>query len=166
MRGEIRNKQRVMSEEDALTIICEAEHGVLATVNEAGQPCTVAMNHLYDGGVLYFHTGITGEKLDNIALNPQVSYFITGVADVLYDQFTTAFSSVVVNGVMELVEDEDEKLRALTAIVDRFSNEMIPEKVKTDFIADGVKCVKILKLVPEHITGKARLSRKRPCLSY
>ncbi|MCL1847629.1 MAG: hypothetical protein FWF91_06675, partial [Coriobacteriia bacterium] len=63
-------------------------------------------------------------------------------------------------------DEPEEKLRALTALVDRFSNEIIPAQIKTDFIADGVNCVVMLKLVPEHMCGKARLSRKRPCLNY
>jgi len=166
MRGSIRKKERILSEGDTLALIQAAEHGVLATVNAAGQPCTTALNHVYLDGALYFHCGPEGEKLTNIVGNPQVSYFIIGVADVVYEQFTTAFSSVVVHGRMQIVEDPDEKLWALTALVDRFSNEVIPKQVKHDFIADGVKCVIILKLVPEHITGKARLSRKRPCLVY
>jgi len=166
MRGEIRNEIRIMSEEDTLALIQSTEHGVLATVNEAGQPCTATLNHVYLDGALYFHSGPGGEKLENISVNPTVSYCITGLADVIYDQFTTAFSSVVVHGDMSFVEDAEEKLRSLTALVDRFSNDVIPGQVKTDFIAQGVECVVMLKLEPEHVTGKARFSRKRPCLVY
>jgi len=166
MRGVIRNEERIMSDEDCRTLLESAEHGVLATINAQGQPCTTALNHVFHEGTLYFHSGPQGEKLDNIRANPQVSYFVVGVADVVYEQFTTAYSSVVVNGTMEFIEDPDEKLRALTALVNRFSNEIIPPKVKTDFIEDGVNCVLMLKLNAQQITGKARLSRKRPCLSY
>jgi len=166
MRGVVRTKNWLMSEDDCYDLIDSAENGVLATVNAEGQPCTTALNHVLIDHTLYFHSGLEGEKIDNLKVNPQVSYFIIGVADVIYDQFTTAFSSVVVNGVMEFVEDHDEKLRALTALVDRFSNELIPPQVKTDFIADGVNCVLILKLDAQNATGKARLSRKRPCLRY
>ena len=166
MRGVIRNKERILSDEDTRKLIESTEHGVLATVNALGQPCTTALNHVFLDGALYFHSGPEGEKLDNIRANPQVSYFIVDVAEVLYDQFTTAFSSVVANGAIQFVDDPEEKLRALTALVNRFSNEIIPAQVKTDFIADGVNCVVMLKLVPEQLTGKARLSRKRPCLNY
>ena len=166
MRGEIRNKIRAISEEDAVALIRENEYGVLATVNEEGKPCTVAMNHVYVDGVLYFHSGMEGETLTNIASNPEVSYIIVGVADVIYDQFTTAFSSVVVHGQMHVVSDPEEKLMALTALVDRYSSDVIPPQVVTDFIANGVHCVTMLRLTPEFLTGKARLTRKRPCLEY
>ena len=166
MRGEIRNKERLLSQEDTLELIKMAEHGVLATINEANQPCTTALNHVYLDGELYFHSGLEGEKLDNIKIHPDVSYFIIGVADVIYDQFTTAFSSAVVHGTMTIVDDPEEKHRALTALVDRYSSEIIPSDAKRNFILDGLDCVSILKLVPEHISGKARLRRKRPCLQY
>jgi len=166
MRGEIRKKERILSLEDTLALITKAEYGVLATVNPEGQPCTTALNHVYTDGVFYFHCGLKGERLDNIALNSQVSFFIVGTADVIYDQFTTAFSSAAIHGTIQRVEDPDEKLQALTALVERFSSEVIPEKVKQEFIAAGVHGVTILKLVPEHVTGKGRLSLKRPCLVY
>jgi len=166
MRGEIRNKIRVISEEDTVALINENEHGVLATINAEGKPCTVALNHVYLDGVFYFHSGLEGEMLTNITGNPEVSYMIVGVADVIYEQFTTAFSSVVVHGKMHVVTDPEEKLRALTALVGRYSSDVIPVKVVSDFIANGVNCVTMLRLTPEHITGKARLTRKRPCLEY
>jgi len=166
MRGEIRNKIRVISEEDAIALIREYEHGVLATINAEGKPCTVALNHVFVDGVFYFHSGLEGEMLTNIKQNPEVSYMIVGVADVIYEQFTTAFSSVVAHGQMHVVADPDEKLKALTALVGRYSSDVIPEKVVSDFIANGVNCVSMLRLTPEFITGKARLTRKRPCLEY
>ena len=166
MRGEIRNKIRVISEEDTIALIREYEHGVLATINAEGKPCTVALNHVYVDGVLYFHSGLEGEMLTNIKQNPEVSYLIVGVADVIYEQFTTAFSSVVVHGQMHVVTDPDEKLKALTALVGRYSSGVIPAQVVSDFIANGVNCVTMLRLTPEFVTGKARLTRKRPCLEY
>jgi nitroimidazol reductase NimA-like FMN-containing flavoprotein (pyridoxamine 5'-phosphate oxidase superfamily) len=167
MRGEIRRKERKITHQEALEIIRAAEHGVLATVNAKNQPCTVCLNHLLaDNGTLYFHSGPAGEKLDNIRNNPEVSYFVTGVSDVIYDQFTTAYSSAVVNGMASIVEDPDEKLEALTALVRRYSSDAIPADVVTKFINDGVGYVTIFKLEPAQITGKARLSRKRPCLAY
>ncbi|MDR3307924.1 MAG: pyridoxamine 5'-phosphate oxidase family protein [Coriobacteriales bacterium] len=167
MRGVVRRESRALSQEKAYEIIRETEHGVLATVDEQGRPATAALNHvLLEDGNLYFHTGTEGEKLDNIRANPQVSYFVTQTADVIYEQFTTAFSSAVVHGEMTVVEDEGERLRILTALVDRFSDGSLPAEVVTDFIAVGLATVAILRLTPTHITGKARLSRKRACLNY
>jgi len=166
MRGEVRREARAISVEDALQIIRDAEYGVLATVNKEGLPCTTALGHvLFDDGCLYFHTGSEGEKINNIRLNPQVSFFVTGVSDVVFDQFTMAFSSAVVHGCMEVIEDDEAKVFALHKIASRFHDGSVENKVIDDFIKSSLPHVAVLKLTPEHITGKARLSRKRPCLN-
>ena len=165
MRGVVRREVRALSQEEALQIIKDAEYGVLATVSEEGLPSTTALNHvMLDDGCLYFHTGAEGEKLSNIKTNPQVSFFVTGIADVVYEQFTTAFSSAVVQGTMEVIEGDDAKVAALHTIAARFSDGTVPEQVIDDFIKTSLYHVTVLKLTPEFITGKARLARKRDCL--
>lgn len=165
MRGAVRREARALLEEEALHIIKNAENGVLATVNEEGFPCTTALNHtLFDDGCIYFHSGAEGEKIDNIKAHPQVSFFVTQTADVVYEQFTTAFSSAVVHGTITFVEDGALKTSALQKIVERFSDGSVTQEVVDDFIAKSMPHVLVLKLVPEHITGKARLSRTRACL--
>ena len=167
MRGHIRRESRALSTEKALDIIRTAECGVLATINAQNQPCTVSLNHVLIGdNTLYFHCGPEGEKLDNIRNNPEVSYFVTGESEVIYEQFTTSFSSAVIHGKAVIVDDAAEKLMALTALVDRFSDDSIPSDVVTKFINDGVDVVTIFKIEAEFITGKARPTKTRPCLSY
>jgi nitroimidazol reductase NimA-like FMN-containing flavoprotein (pyridoxamine 5'-phosphate oxidase superfamily) len=167
MRGTVRRDNRALSEADALQLIREAEYGVLATVDAEGRPSTTALGHvMLDDGCLYFHTGPEGEKLDNIRANPQVSFFVTAVADVIYEQFTMAFSSAVVHGRMEILTDDGERRRVLALLVERFSDGTVPAYVVDNFIEDSLGVVTVLKLTPEHITGKARLSRRRPCLRY
>jgi len=166
MRGEVRREARALTVEEALQIIRDAEYGVLATVNGEGLPSTTAISHvLFEDGCLYFHTGVEGEKIDNIRVNPQVSFFVTGVSDVVFEQFTMAFSSAVVHGTMEFIEDDDTKVMALHKIASRFHDGSVALKVIDDFIKTSLPNVVVLKLTPEHITGKARLTRKRPCLN-
>jgi nitroimidazol reductase NimA-like FMN-containing flavoprotein (pyridoxamine 5'-phosphate oxidase superfamily) len=167
MRGVIRRDDRALPLSEALDILREAEHGVLATIDKEGRPCTAALNHvLLDDGCLYFHSGPGGEKIDNIHTNPEVSYFVTGFAEVVFEQFTTAYSSVVVHGTMSELEDEAEKREALAALVERFHDGTVPAPVVESFIEDSLSIVVLLKLTPEHVTGKSRTTRKRPCLIW
>jgi len=166
MRGEVRREARALSVEEALQIIRDGEYGVLATVNQEGLPSTTAMNHvLFEDGCLYFHTGIEGEKINNIRQNPNVSFFVTGMADVVYEQFTVAFSSAVVHGTMEIIEEDDARMSTLQRIAARFSDGTIPQQPIDGFIQTSMPHVAVLKLTPEHITGKARVTRRRPCLN-
>lgn len=165
MRGTVRREGRALSTEEALRIINAAEYGVLATIDADGYPCTTALNHvLLDDGCLYFHGGIEGEKIDNIKTRPQVSFFVTGTADVVYEQFTMAYSSAVVNGTMLLLEDASEKATALQKIAARFSDGGIPQQTVDTFIESSLPHVAVFRLTPDHITGKARLTRRRACL--
>jgi nitroimidazol reductase NimA-like FMN-containing flavoprotein (pyridoxamine 5'-phosphate oxidase superfamily) len=166
MRGEVRAKKLVLSEEETLRIIGDADYGVLATVSAGGIPSAVALNHVLIDDVLYFHCGHEGEKLVNIRANPQVSFFIVGEAEVIYDQFREIYSSAVVQGTMEVVTDDDERLSAMEAIVHRFSNHIVPRQVADDYTRQHLDTVEVLKLIPQVITGKARLQRKRPGLDY
>jgi nitroimidazol reductase NimA-like FMN-containing flavoprotein (pyridoxamine 5'-phosphate oxidase superfamily) len=166
MRGEVRAKNLELNEEDSLEIIERADYGVLATVGADGMPSAVALNHVLVDGVLYFHCGHQGEKLDNIKANPQVSFFVVGEAEVVYDQFREIYSSAVVQGRAEIISDEAERLAALKALVYRFSNHIVPREVADSFTEDKLDTVEIIKLTPRIVTGKARLQRKRPGLEY
>ncbi|MDR1713803.1 MAG: pyridoxamine 5'-phosphate oxidase family protein [Coriobacteriales bacterium] len=166
MRGDVRAKNLELDLEQTLDIIRGAEHGVLATVSADGVPAAVALNHVYSDGVLYFHCGHEGEKLDNIRANPQVSFFVVGQADVHYDQFTESYTSAVVNGRIEIVVDEAERLQALRALTYRYASHLIPTQTIEQFTAEKLSTVEILKLTPETITGKARPRRHRPGLEY
>ena len=165
MRGTVRREARALARDEALRIIREAEYGVLASVDSEGCPSTAALNHtLFDDGCLYFHSGYEGEKMDNLRANPQVSFFVTGTAEVVFEQFTTTYTSAVIHGTICFIEDTEEKRNALKIIVERFSDGTVPQPVVEEFIETSLPNVAVLKLRPEYITGKARLSRKRVCL--
>jgi nitroimidazol reductase NimA-like FMN-containing flavoprotein (pyridoxamine 5'-phosphate oxidase superfamily) len=166
MRGKVRAKKLELSEAEALEIVKNADYGVLATASIEGVPSAVALNHVVIEGLLYFHCGHQGEKLDNIRANPQVSFFVVGEAEVVYDQFREIYSSAVVQGTAEIVTDEAERLFALKALVYRFSNHIVPRDVADTFTEERLDTIEIIKLVPQSITGKARLQRQRPGLEY
>jgi nitroimidazol reductase NimA-like FMN-containing flavoprotein (pyridoxamine 5'-phosphate oxidase superfamily) len=166
MRGTVRAKNLELSTEETLEIIRNSEYGVLATVSAEGIPAAVALNHVLVGGVLYFHCGHEGEKLDNIRENPQVSYFIVRDAEVAYDQFREIYSSAVVQGTIEIVADHEERLAAMKAMVYRFSSHVVPRDVADTYTESHLGTVEILKLTPQIITGKSRMQRKRPGLEY
>jgi nitroimidazol reductase NimA-like FMN-containing flavoprotein (pyridoxamine 5'-phosphate oxidase superfamily) len=166
MRGEVRAKNLELSEAETLEIIKNADYGVLATASADGVPSAVALNHVLMDGALYFHCGHQGEKLDNIKANPQVSFFVVGEAEVVYDQFREIYSSAVVQGTAKIITDEAERLAALKALVYRFSNHVVPREVADTFTEERLDTVEIIKLVPQSITGKARLQRQRPGLEY
>lgn len=151
----IRRQDRLLSQEEALDLLRGGEHGVLSMVSVNGEGYGVPLNYVWDGGeVIYFHCAPMGEKLDNIALNPAVSFCVVGCTNLLADKFTTQYQSVLLKGRAVQVIDDQEKMKALELILDKYS---APYKEK------GLKYTKksfartaVIRLNIESISGKCK----------
>jgi nitroimidazol reductase NimA-like FMN-containing flavoprotein (pyridoxamine 5'-phosphate oxidase superfamily) len=150
----LRRKDRELSEAEALQLLREAEWGVLATVDEAGWPYAVPVNHAVVGEDLIIHCATVGHKLANLAFNPKVSYCAVTQAETLPLELSTRYASVIVFGRGELLMDEGEKRAALRALGLRFAPahaDMVDREIDKDLFRTAVLRVHI-----ERATGKAR----------
>lgn len=151
----MRRKDREMSREFGLKIIDKARFGVLSMVSEDGMPYGVPLSIVRDGNTLYFHSARAGRKVKTLAGNPGVSITFVGEVDVpgLYTKevldeivkqeskselltsnvFTTEFESVIVTGGVRLVEDEQERLKGMRLICEKFT------PAKMDYFDAAVK---------------------------
>lgn len=150
----IRRKDRALDEAEAMTLLRETEWGVLATVDEAGWPYAVPVNHAVVDGALIIHCATVGHKLDNLAFNPKVSYCAVTQAETLPLELATRYASVIVFGRAELLTDDSEKRAALRALGLRFAvghPELVDREVEKDLFRTAVVRIRI-----ERATGKAR----------
>jgi len=150
----IRRKDRALSEAEALQLLRDAEWGVLATVDEAGWPYAVPVNHAVVGEDLIIHCATVGHKLANLAFNPKVSYCAVTQAETLPLELSTRYASVIVFGRAELLTDDGEKRAALRALGLRFAAahpDLVDREIDKDLFRTAV-----VRLHMERITGKAR----------
>jgi len=150
----IRRKDRALSEDEALLLLQEAEWGVLATVDEAGWPYAVPVNHAVVGGDLIIHSATVGHKLANLAFNSRVSYCAVTQAETLPLELSTRYASVIVFGRADLLTDEGEKREALRALGLRFAAahpDLVDREIDKDLFRTAV-----LRIHIERATGKAR----------
>jgi nitroimidazol reductase NimA-like FMN-containing flavoprotein (pyridoxamine 5'-phosphate oxidase superfamily) len=150
----MRRRDRELSEAEALRLLQEAEWGVLATVDEAGWPYAVPVNHAVVDRDLIIHCATTGHKLENLARNPKVSYCAVTQAETLPLELATRYASVIVFGQAELVADEGEKRRLLRALGSRFAAGnpgLVEQEIGKDLFRTAVVRIRI-----ERATGKAR----------
>lgn len=150
----IRRGDRALSEAEALALLAEAEWGVLATVDEAGWPYAVPVNHAVVAGVLIIHCATVGHKLANLAFNPKVSYCAVTLAEPLPLELATRYASVILFGQAELLTDDAEKRAALRALGLRFAAahpDLVDREVEQDLFRTAVLRIRI-----ERATGKAR----------
>ena len=124
MQGMTKRERQITDEKQIMHILDTAKvlHLGLAVNNE---PYVVPMNYGYtheDGKlILYLHSAVRGKKLDMIQANPKV--FFEMECDLkpfesrLPCQYGLAYSSVMGRGEAKLVEDAEEKKRAMTILM-------------------------------------------------
>lgn len=153
MFREMRRKDRSIDKEQAIQILKDGEYGILSTVCENGYAYGVPLNYAYHNGNIYFHCASEGSKLDNIAHNNKVSFCVVGKAEPIPEKFSYRYESVIVFGRAVEVFDE-EKEEALVALIQKYSGEFMKEGL--EYIQRDGKKPKAIKIVIEHLTGKAR----------
>ncbi len=150
----LRRRDRALDDAEALRLLEEAEWGVLATVDEAGWPYAVPVNHAVVDGALIIHCATAGHKLANLAFNPRVSYCAVTQAETLPLELATRYASVIVFGRAELLTDEAEKRAVLRALGLRFAAghpDLVDREIGKDLFRTAVLRIRI-----ERATGKAR----------
>lgn len=149
----MRRTDRQLSQEQVTAILERGTHGVLSTVDAEGQPYGVPVNYVFYQGAIYFHSAVDGHKLDNVQVNPHVSFCVIDKAELLPQQFSTDFASVIVFGEARMVEGE-EKLQALTWLVEHLA----PGQGQTSarYIEKNQEQTGIVKIEIAHLTGKGR----------
>ncbi|HOA14901.1 MAG TPA: pyridoxamine 5'-phosphate oxidase family protein [Bacillota bacterium] len=118
----MRRKDREMTDRSEMEgILLKEETGYLATCGEDGQPMATPVNYIYKGGRIIMHCALAGRKLDNIAKNPKVGF--TVVTDVSIDRvnMTTYYRSVMLEGTARLLEEGNEKAKAIKDLTERLA---------------------------------------------
>lgn len=158
-------------------MIRRATSGVLSVVGDDGYPYGVPMSFVYvdkpgldaaaDGeqnpvGRFYFHCAKTGHKLDAIRACDKACFTIVDRDDVVADEFTTYYKSVIAFGRVRIIEDEEEKRRTIAILTDKYSPDESEEK-KAGEINKKMPAFVMLEFTVEHMTGKEaiELVRKR-----
>ncbi|GAB2027217.1 pyridoxamine 5'-phosphate oxidase family protein [Lactovum odontotermitis] len=154
MFREMRHPRKATSTEEALSVLRKNDYGILATVNEAGDPRATAVNYvLLDDSTLIFHSAKLGEKMDNIRQHANVSFFVVDHEKINQGEFTANFLSVSIHGQAEIFEGEAAYpyLLELTKGLDTaLSDEMIHDYTYPSRLGK----VAIVLIHIEHITGK------------
>ena len=154
-----RFKQQI-PEAEAKEILRTATNGVLCLIGYDERPYGVPMSFIYEGELsIYFHCALSGRKIECIKHNPNACFTIIDQDEIHPEKFTTYFRSVIVEGIIRIIEDRKEMIEALKLLSTKYSPGINCEPE----IEKGIDRVLILKLEIESITGKEaiELTRKR-----
>ena len=156
--SEMRRKRQQLSQEETIHILCHTTSGILSVVDTNGYPYGVPLSHVYADGKIYFHSAVSGHKIDAIHNGEKVSFTVIDQDEVHPETFTTHFRSVICYGRVRIVKNETDKLAALRLLGKRNN----PDEAALQHEIDKDFChVAIIEFTIEHITGKEAIELVR-----
>lgn len=162
MFREMRRKKQSLPIEKIISILNNGTSGVLALSGDGDYPYAVPLSYVYDDNKLYFHCAQSGHKLDAVKRNCKASFCVIDQDQIVPEEYTTHFRSVIAFGRIQVIQDEQEKRRAIEKLAVKYA--------PNDDAASRQKAIDrewiplcMLRMDIEHMTGKEaiELARKR-----
>ena len=152
----MRRKKQLLSVEATEKILATGLVGVLGVAGDDDYPYTVPVNYVFDSGKIYFHSAVSGHKLDAIQKNNKVSFCVIKTDEVIPEKYTTHYRSAIVFGRARILSEDSEKRYALECLVEKYSPAYIKEGQSE--IEQDWNRVCVAEVAIEHMTGKASLA--------
>ena len=155
-----------------LEVLKKATSGTLALLGDGGYPYAVPISYVYDDGKLYFHSAMSGHKVDAIRSCDKASFCVIDQDCVRPAEYTTYFRSVIAFGRISIVEDEEgardvdniggghqEKLAIARNLGNRYNPNQ--EEALQKELEHGLARMLAIRLDIEHLTGKEAIELVR-----
>ena len=154
----------IESREEMEDLLREEEIGYLG-LSLDGKPYVVPLNYSYSEGKIYFHCGLKGKKLVCLKTNSQVSFAVARQRAEVREHAGgnpchVDSDSVICYGRARMIEDIDERSKALNAFNRRFR----PNAV--DVPLERVRNCGVVEIKVSEMTGRRERDRKRTCWRY
>jgi uncharacterized protein len=165
----MRRKQcEVTDPEKIREILVRCRVGRFATIGADGYPYITPVNYVFYQGAIYFHCAHQGEKIDNIARDNRVCFEV----DIPLSYFDLAsdpsrppclvhqfYHCVIIRGRAEVVQDMQEKVASLNALMAAHENRPDFNLITSD--TPAVSLCTVVAVRPESITCKSDLAQKK-----
>jgi uncharacterized protein len=122
-------KSRIITSPEEIEAIigkCQVCH--VAMIDHDGKPYVIPMNFGYDDGVIYFHSSRKGKKMDILQNHIHVCVAFNTDHELRYQNedvacsYSMKYRSVLAYGDVEFIEDPDQKLKALSQVMRKYSS--------------------------------------------
>ena len=150
-----RMKKYPLSEAQIHSLLETEAVGRLATIGEDGFPYVTPVHFIFAEGKIYIHGLAAGEKLRNIAANPQVGFEVEKMISLIHDDeqpcdTNTEYESLIIRARAATVDDPDRKTAILDAIVKKYT----PRHAGKPFPPNMLKMTGVIELTAHSSTGK------------
>ena len=159
-------KLEIKSKEKIIEFLSSRQTGRISSIDEDGYPQIIPMNFVFISDVIYMHSHVRGEKLDNIRRNQKVGFEVDKNLEFLPSYFSdptdasladTLYISVVIKGNASIVSDKEEKTTALNGLMKKYQPEGGYEPIKPEM--DVLDEVVVIKIIPNSLRGKYKIGQ-------
>jgi len=159
-------KLEIKSKEKIIEFLSSQQTGRISSIDENGYPQIIPMNFVFISDVIYMHSHVRGEKLDNIRRNQKVGFEVDKNLEFLPSYFSdptdasladTLYISVVIKGNASIISDKEEKTTALNGLMKKYQPEGGYEPIKPEM--DVLDEVVVIKIIPKSLRGKYKIGQ-------
>jgi len=157
---------QIRSYEKIKEFLNEEHVGRISSIDENRFPQIIPMNFVFLNDIVYMHSHVKGEKLDNIFRNNKVGFEADRELEFLPSYFEdpynasladTLYISVVIKGMASFVSDREEKTLALNGLMKKYQPEGQYDPIKSDMrVLDAVS---IIKITSQTLHGKYKIGQ-------
>lgn len=146
----MRRFKQQLSNEECEEILNNCTSGVLAVIGDNGYPYAVPLSYVYLNNKIYFHCAKEGHKVDAINNNDKVSFCVVSKDEVVPEELTTYFKSVIIFGKAKKLDGEELRNAAIQLGLKYYNNkDAVNKEVEKAF--ERMACYEI---AIKYITGK------------
>ena len=159
-------KLEIKSKEKIIEFLSSESTGRIASMDADGFPQIIPMNFVFINDVIYMHSHIRGEKLENIKRNDKVGFEVDRNLEFLPSYFfdptdaslaDTLYISVVMKGICQIIEDNEEKTLALNALMKKYQPEGGYEPMNPEM--EVLNEVAVIKVTTQTMRGKYKIGQ-------
>ena len=156
----------IKSRDKIIQFLNEEQTGRISSIDENGYPQIIPMNFVFINDSIYMHSHTKGEKLDNIRRNSKVGFEVDRNLEFLPSYFfdpndaslaDTLYISVVIKGEANIINDVEEKVLALNALMKKYQPEGNYEPMNKDM--EVLDAVAVIKIIPNEMNGKYKIGQ-------
>ena len=159
-------KLEIKSKEKIMWFLDTESTGRIASIDTNGFPQIIPMNFVFLNDLVYMHSHIRGEKIENIKRNSKVGFEVDRNLEFLPSYFSdpedasladTLYISVVIKGEAQLVEDNEEKVLALNGLMEKYQPEGQYKPMNKNMgVLDATA---VIKIIPKEMNGKYKIGQ-------
>lgn len=153
MFREMRRKRQLLSEKDSISVLENGTSGVLSLLGDDGYPYGVPISYVYADNKIFFHSAKVGHKIDAIRVYNKASFCVIDQDNIVPEEYTTYFRSVIVFGKLRILTDESKLREAIEKLAIKYHPKDDAVNRNKE-ISKELSNLCIIELSIEHMTGK------------